>query len=136
MDNSHALTESHSSMTRYVEFDECQDVLASLDQCVMCLEQTERSNGAWKWVILSLHSALQGAMVCHLSGTAQVGALTSRCATKWHEWYELDRRGETARLPTNCSRDSVRKRNVLKRVADKSSKSRLCRKSRSRDCIA
>ena len=68
-------TENQPGMSAYVEIDECQDVLVSLDHCVICLGLVEPSPGAWKWVILPLHSALQGAMVCHLSGTAQAGAL-------------------------------------------------------------
>ena len=98
-DCSPAQTENQPSMTRYVETDERQDVLASLDHCVMCLVEAKRSDGAWKWVILSLHSALQGAMVCHLSGTAGIGALTSKCAQKWNEWHERDRRGEIESPP-------------------------------------
>lgn len=89
-----AQTESRAIMTRYVRTDERQDVLASLDHCARCLVEAERSDGAWKWVILSLHSALQGAMVCHLSGTAGIGALTSECAQEWNEWHERHRRGE------------------------------------------
>ena len=94
MDNSQAQTENQPRMTAYVQTDERRDVLASLEQCTMCLADTERSDGAWKWVLLSLHSALQGAMVCHLSGTAQVGALTSACARQWSDWHERDRRGD------------------------------------------
>ena len=71
-------------MTDYVCTDERQDVLASLEHCVLSLTQTQESGGAWKWVVLSLHSA----MVCHLSGTAQLGALTKKSAEKWLEWYE------------------------------------------------
>ncbi|MCY3773077.1 MAG: hypothetical protein OXG98_13800 [Gemmatimonadetes bacterium] len=81
-------------MSEYVRTDERQDVLASLQHCLLCLAETERSSGAWKWVILSLHSALQGAMVCLLSGTANLGALSRDCASKWIEWHERDRRGE------------------------------------------
>ena len=73
-------------MSMYVHTDECQDVLASLEQCALSLAQVRRSERAWKWVILSLHSALQGAMVCHLSGTERLGALEKRSATKWRGW--------------------------------------------------
>ena len=85
-------------MGNYVHTDECQDVLASLEQCALSLGQARRSDRAWKWVVLSLHSALQGAMVCHLSGTAQLGALTKECAEKWLEWHERDCRGEITRI--------------------------------------
>ena len=82
-------------MTRYIQTDECQDVLASLEYCALSLCQTRQSDRAWKWVVLSLHNALQGAVVCHLSGTAQVGALRKTSAKEWLEWYAKDQRGET-----------------------------------------
>ena len=75
-------------MSEFVRTDECQDVLASLEQCVFSLAQARRSERAWKWVILSLHSALQGAMVCHLSGPEQLGALQERSAENWRQWNE------------------------------------------------
>ena len=81
-------------MTGYVRTDERQDVLASLEHCAICLADTERSDGAWKWVVLSLHSALQGAMICHLSGTDGVGALNSKCARQWSNWHERNRCGK------------------------------------------
>ena len=71
---------------KYIHTDEYQDVLASLEQCAFSLTQVRRSEWAWKWVILSLHSALQGTMVCHLSGTEQLGALREYDAQKWREW--------------------------------------------------
>lgn len=73
-------------MSNFVHTDECQDVLASLDQCAFSLAQAHRSERAWKWVILSLHSALQGAMVCHLSGPEQLGALQEDDAKRWLKW--------------------------------------------------
>ena len=75
-------------MSKYVRIDECQDVLASLEQCAFSLAQARRSEHAWKWVILSLHSALQGAMVCHLSGPEGLGAVDKHSAAKWREWNE------------------------------------------------
>lgn len=79
-------------MSEYVRTDETQDVLASLQHCIMCLAETHSTPSTWKWVILSLHSALQGAMVCHLSGTVNIGALTPKSARQWYEWHERDRR--------------------------------------------
>ena len=85
-------------MAKYVRTDECQDVLVSLEHCALSLRQARQSDRAWKWVILSLHSALQGAMVCHLSGTAQLGALTKKRAEEWLEWYAKNRLGEIKRI--------------------------------------
>jgi len=78
----------------WVRTDEWRDVLASIRHCAISLNDTEQSDGAWKWVVLSLHSALQGAMVCHLSGTAEMGALTEKCAKEWSDWHQRDGRGE------------------------------------------
>ena len=78
----------------FVRTDERQDVLGSVEQCAWSLAQVSRSERAWKWVILSLHSALQGAMVCHLSGTAQHGALTNKSQKLWLVWHYKRQRGE------------------------------------------
>ena len=94
VDKTPGQTVSQLRMTGYLHTDERHDVLASLEHCALCLASAERSSGAWKWVVLSLHSALQGAMICHLSGTAGVGALTSTCARQWSQWHERDGRGE------------------------------------------
>ena len=81
-------------MSESVQTDERLDVLVSLEHCALSLIETKRSDRVWKWAVLSLHSALQGAMICHLSGTAQVGALTKRSASEWLNWHERDGRGE------------------------------------------
>ena len=81
-------------MERCIRTDERQDALASLEQCALSLTRARRSEGAWKWVVLSFHSAFQGAMVCHLSGTAQLGALTRKSASEWLKWYERKNAGE------------------------------------------
>ena len=82
-------------MADYICTDERQDVLASLEQCALSLLQAQQSDRAWKWVILSLHSALQGAMVCHLSGSARLGSLIEQKAKKSLEWLKGDRRGNS-----------------------------------------
>jgi len=78
----------------WLRINEHSDVLASLSLCEMTISNVSHDIGLWKWAILSLHNCLQGAMVCHLSGTARVGALTSKCAESWLEWHDKDRRGE------------------------------------------
>ena len=87
-------------MEPYIRFDECLDVLASLEQCARSLDEALqlRQDRAWKWVILSLHSALQGAMVCHLSGRANLGALSKENAKKRLEWIKKDLDGEITKI--------------------------------------
>lgn len=76
----------------YLRFDERTDVLASLSVCLMCLRNVGGEFSLWKWAILSLHNALQGAMVCHLSGTANIGALSYKSATEYLEWFKGERK--------------------------------------------
>lgn len=83
-------------MPEYVRTDEQLDVLASLESCADSLARTRESDRAWKWVVLSLHSALQGAMVCHLSGSLKIGALKDECAEAWLKWLHGRKRGEKA----------------------------------------
>ena len=84
-----------------IYFDERLDVLASLELCAVSLTHTRQTELAWKWVVLSLHSALQGAMVCHLSGTAELGALTERSASKQLDWDNNSRYSETESMQEN-----------------------------------
>ena len=84
----------------WLRIDERTDVIASLALCLSCLQRVTSQSVQWKWAILSLHSALQSAMVCHLSGTAQLGAMSSKCVTEWLDWRERDNRGEIKRIST------------------------------------
>ncbi|MEQ1499240.1 MAG: hypothetical protein ABL914_11305 [Novosphingobium sp.] len=72
----------------WLETDECEDVLSSVRHCSVSFGLAETDLHAFKWVILSLHSALQGSCVCHLVGTAgPLGATTKRNATEWCVYY-------------------------------------------------
>ena len=71
----------------WLRTDEPSDVVASVRHALRLLDFVEGDRLVWKWVILAAHSALQGAMVCHLSGTAQLGCLSSKCAAAWLAWW-------------------------------------------------
>lgn len=92
----------------WLRTDERADVLSSLSACLLCLRHCNEDTGLWKWAILSLHSAIQGAMVCHLSGSAQLGALSEKAAAKWLDWHERDRKGETRRIDCGTNEVGVR----------------------------
>jgi len=56
---------------------------------------------SWKWVVVSLHSALQGACVCHLTTTAHpVGALTEANTREWLDYFENSRTDPSTEAPT------------------------------------
>jgi hypothetical protein len=73
---------------RYVHFDEREDVLASLELLVHILPLLKKNAQYWKWAIVSSHSALQGALVCFLTGTSGIEVLDERSAKQWRQWYE------------------------------------------------
>jgi len=54
-----------------------------------------------------MHNAIQGAMVCHLSGTAHLGALTDKCIDAWLDWHERDGRGEIKRIKIGTNEQGI-----------------------------
>jgi hypothetical protein len=73
----------------WISTDQAEDVAASVRHAIRSFAFTEDDEKAWKWVILALHSALQGACVCHLLTTAEpVGAVTKENAIEWLKYFE------------------------------------------------
>lgn len=60
----------------YLTTNEQNDVLVSLREVRHQLERISDGNSqCWKWSIIALASAVNGALTCNLSGTMQIGAL-------------------------------------------------------------
>jgi len=77
---------------RWIRTDEAEDVAGSMRHALRCKEFLAVDDQAWKWFALALHSALQGACVCHLVTTASpVGAVTKRNAAEWLVYFEESR---------------------------------------------
>ncbi|WP_134681903.1 hypothetical protein [Paracoccus ravus] len=66
----------------WYETDTPSDVLDSLVETARQLDRVKGDVAAWKWAILSMFGAVSGALVCHLSGSTQTGALATRSQTK------------------------------------------------------
>jgi hypothetical protein len=81
-----------------IHFDEREDVIASLDLLGLLVSKVDKNPRYWKWVIIAAQSALQGSLVCTLSGTAGIGALRKDLQAKWLDWFD-HRSG-----PTPCTR--------------------------------
>ena len=76
----------------WLDTDEREDVAASLRHCIASLGLTKHDPHAYKWVLLALHSALQGSCVNHLLTTAHpVGATTENNTLEWLNYFELSR---------------------------------------------
>lgn len=84
----------------WIQTDEAEDVAGSIRHVIRAVQVVGEDPLAWKWVVLALHSALQGACVCHLTTTAApVGAVTERNAGEWLAYFEDSRTNPNAKPP-------------------------------------
>ncbi|TBB21322.1 hypothetical protein ELH51_05790 [Rhizobium ruizarguesonis] len=85
---------------KWIRTDEAEDVVGSIRHAIRAAQFVGEDPLAWKWVALALHSALQGACVCHLTTTATpVGAVTERNAGEWLAYFEDSRTNSMAKPP-------------------------------------
>jgi hypothetical protein len=85
---------------RYIRTDEAEDVVGSIRHALRCATFVSEDPQAWKWGILALHSALQGACVCHLTTTAApVGAVTQSNAKEWITYFNESRGDQNVKCP-------------------------------------
>ena len=88
-------------MTAWIRTDEAEDVAGSIRHALRVAPSLADDPQAWKWVMLALHSALQGACVCHLTTTAApVGALTKQNTGEWLDFFEKQRIDPAAKPPS------------------------------------
>lgn len=85
----------------YFETSEAEDVAGSLRHLKLSLVETRKDPQAWKWVVLSLFSAVQGSIVCHASGSAQIECLTTDSANNMLAWLN-------DRTATRCDAPEVK----------------------------
>ncbi|MFY9786404.1 MAG: hypothetical protein WA445_11185 [Pseudolabrys sp.] len=74
--------------SKYVRFDEVEDVLSSLGLLALCAPLVREEPSYWKWAIISAHAALQGAMVCALHDTSGLSVLDKQSARGMREWFD------------------------------------------------
>ncbi|WP_312814092.1 GNAT family N-acetyltransferase [Brevundimonas sp.] len=68
----------------YLRTDECKDIASSVKHALWCMDKVHYHPSEWKWFTLAIHSALQGALVSHLTTTATpIGAINNKCAAEW-----------------------------------------------------
>ncbi|WP_103172552.1 hypothetical protein [Paracoccus sp. SY] len=87
----------------WIETNEAEDVAGSIRHALRCSKFVNEDPQAWKWFMLSLHSALQGACVCHLTTTAApLGAITESNSKEWIKYFEERRLNKSATPPKTC----------------------------------
>jgi hypothetical protein len=77
-----------SRRRKFVRFDEREDVVVSLELIGLLVPKLETDQRWWKWIIIGAHNAIQGALVCALSGTAEIGALRTDLQSAWLDWFD------------------------------------------------
>lgn len=84
----------------WIQTDEAEDVAGSIRHVLRAAQFVREDPLAWKWVVLALHSALQGACVCHLTTTTTpIGAVTERNAVEWLKYFDDSRINPKAKPP-------------------------------------
>lgn len=84
----------------WIHTDEAEDVAGAIRQALRSYQDTKVDEQAWKYMLIALHSALQGACVCHLSTTAQpIGAITDKNTAEWMKYFEESRTNPAAEPP-------------------------------------
>jgi len=84
----------------WIQTDEGEDVAGSIRHVLRASQLVGHDPQAWKWVALALHSALQGACVCHLTTTAPpVGAITEQNVVEWLAYFKEQRTDPKAKPP-------------------------------------
>ncbi|MBB4097453.1 hypothetical protein [Sphingomonas kyeonggiensis] len=85
---------------RWFRTDEASDVAGSVRHAIRSAPLVQQDPQAIKWLMLALHSALQGACVCHLTTTAQpFGALAKKSADEWWRYLNGGNREPDAKQP-------------------------------------
>ncbi len=74
----------------YLRTDEEFEAAEALRMAAQMAEEARHNLSAWRWVVVSLHNAVQGFMVLSLRHGNGLLALTDKCAEKWLEAYEND----------------------------------------------
>lgn len=82
----------------WLRTDEWGDIASSLDALQVALARVPARPGAWKWVILAAHSAFQGALVCVLKGSTEIGHLDEPSQRRMLRWLD-DTRTKKAPRP-------------------------------------
>jgi hypothetical protein len=78
----------------YLDTDEQEEFIDSIEHTALLAAWLEEDLKKWKWLILSLHAAVQGACVCALRGhdTAGVSVLTKASGKALWKWLDGDSR--------------------------------------------
>ena len=90
---------SVAALPEWLELDEREDVISTLEHAVEIAGTLQTTPLNWKWMIIAIHNALQGALVCTLSGSDGMGALGEKSMAEIWGWYHDSSDGSRSRHP-------------------------------------
>lgn len=93
------MSDQQSNLPEWVRTDEWADFCSSLEHLGSSLANVSENPQEWKWAIIACHSAVQGALVCVLSGSAGIGCLDNASITRVSEWIERSRSNPDLEAP-------------------------------------
>jgi hypothetical protein len=73
---------------QFVHFDEYEDAVVAIELVGSQSVDVPRRPSQWKWVIMAMQNAVQGAMVIALSGSDGCGALAPKSQQRNRKWLE------------------------------------------------
>lgn len=92
-------TDASTGIPEWVKTDQWADVASSLEHLAMSLRLVKEKPQEWKWAIIACHSALQGTLICVLSGSNGLGCLTDRSTTAVLRWIKASRSDPSTKHP-------------------------------------
>jgi hypothetical protein len=72
----------------FCQFDEFEDAVLSVELAAEKFSHVQNSPTLWKWVIIAMQNAVQGAMVLALAGTDGCGALYPKSQKQNRQWLQ------------------------------------------------
>jgi len=73
-----------------VRFDERENVLSSVELLRLIAPLLNEHPTYWKWMVIAAYDAIQGAMVCALTDTTGISALTDKSRREVLNWIDKD----------------------------------------------
>lgn len=71
---------------RFCHFDEFEDAVLSIELAAEKFSDEQNNSTMWKWVVIAMQNAVQGAMLLALTGTDGCGALNPKSQKLNREW--------------------------------------------------
>lgn len=86
-------------MAEWLKFDEREDMICALEHAAEVASTLATRPMNWKWLLIAIQNALQGTLVCVLSGSHGTGALSTKSAKAVWDWYETPSEEPRAQHP-------------------------------------